>query len=680
MAISPAIALGKISKSTFSLRSEIFQTGKTTKTIQNTLSSGLSKKRNIWASTKILKQRRVDFDRAQIQKDTISAPFIINKKGGSRILSQSDRSLNIGDRLLSFIRYFSVGWLLGNLPTWINYGEQFTGRIKIASSILSNYGDEMIKVLNDIAKVASASLKNISTLDFSDKSGLVGNAISDLTSSIDDLGDGIEESFKVLFAPFKELPSENKPEQSPSAPSTTEPELPAPNNPNQTRASYGTKEQRAMLDAIAWAEGGRTYRTMFGGGQFNISNGWKHPDTVVRAGGLASAAAGRYQFMPFTWNRVAKALGLKDFSPINQDKAAIYLMDERLGGNSAEILRREGVSNRVLNAFAGEWAAVPMANGQSFYGQSAKKIQDFKNKYNTLMREAPPPTARGLPTPPPSPSSTRPSTNFAAVSGTSGRGMGNRKVSVPYSAFKPGSGAVITSVMGMRYERQHTGYDLAANPGTPLYAYFSGKVINVGLEGSYNDGGYGNWIIWKDDVYGAYHFYGHMLKRPELRIGQTFSQGALLGYVGDTGLSYGPHLHWEISSNAPNSMGNFTTGRQDPGVWVKNHPIKAGQPKPIQISSNALPVTSLVPASTQIKEEPKNNVEMQSNSYLNSLTRNITQERMGQQILIIDERMREMSQGTAAYSDKNMMSIKVNEFSLLNNFMRNKLLLDLNYV
>ena len=80
-----------------------------------------------------------------------------------------------------------------------------------------------------------------------------------------------------------------------------------------------TPQQQAWLDMIAYAEGTDRnksrggYNILFGGGRF--SDLTRHPDKVVKAPGIASAAAGRYQFMPDTWKAVSTALKLPDFSP-----------------------------------------------------------------------------------------------------------------------------------------------------------------------------------------------------------------------------------------------------------------------------------------------------------------------------------------------------------------------------
>ena len=141
-------------------------------------------------------------------------------------------------------------------------------------------------------------------------------------------------------------------------------------------------EVRSLLNTIRYAEGtpGETgYQTMFGGGKFDTSKGWRHPDKVISSGGYNSAAAGAYQFMPGTWQGTAKALGLPDFSPKSQDLAALYLIDKKRGALDP-FLKGEKFGT-VLNKLAPEWAALPTSSGGSYYGQPSKKLGDLYQYY-----------------------------------------------------------------------------------------------------------------------------------------------------------------------------------------------------------------------------------------------------------------------------------------------------------
>jgi muramidase (phage lysozyme) len=140
------------------------------------------------------------------------------------------------------------------------------------------------------------------------------------------------------------------------------------------------------LRVIRFAEGTErggpdSYRVMFGGGLAPDLK--RHPDKVIKGGKYSSAAAGAYQFMPFTWEAQAKALGLSDFGQQSQDLAAVNLMRNRLmpiGGLS--VLEKEGFSPRVSAALAREWASLPTEKGVSYYGQPVKKLSDLQKVYN----------------------------------------------------------------------------------------------------------------------------------------------------------------------------------------------------------------------------------------------------------------------------------------------------------
>lgn len=96
----------------------------------------------------------------------------------------------------------------------------------------------------------------------------------------------------------------------------------------------------------------------------------------------------------------------------------------------------------------------------------------------------------------------------------------------------------------LKIYRAHLGIDYAASIGTPVRSAGNGKVVFAG-----NKGGYGNAIEVNHD--GSYKtLYAHLNGFSRgLRRGQTVKQGQLIGYVGNTGLSSGPHLHFGLYRN-----------------------------------------------------------------------------------------------------------------------------------
>jgi murein DD-endopeptidase MepM/ murein hydrolase activator NlpD len=89
----------------------------------------------------------------------------------------------------------------------------------------------------------------------------------------------------------------------------------------------------------------------------------------------------------------------------------------------------------------------------------------------------------------------------------------------------------------------HTGIDIPAPTGTPIHAAMAGTVI----ESSYNHV-YGNHVIIRHHD-GYKTLYGHMCKPSKLKYGDYVTVGQVIGYVGSTGESTGPHCHFTIYKN-----------------------------------------------------------------------------------------------------------------------------------
>ena len=106
----------------------------------------------------------------------------------------------------------------------------------------------------------------------------------------------------------------------------------------------------------------------------------------------------------------------------------------------------------------------------------------------------------------------------------------------------------ITSTFGMRrhpilgYKRMHSGVDFGGGYGAPIYAVSDGLVTIAG-----RTGGFGNYVKLSHGA-GLGTGYGHM-SRIAVRPGQHVSRGQVIGYIGSTGLSTGPHLHYEVYRN-----------------------------------------------------------------------------------------------------------------------------------
>ena len=100
----------------------------------------------------------------------------------------------------------------------------------------------------------------------------------------------------------------------------------------------------------------------------------------------------------------------------------------------------------------------------------------------------------------------------------------------------------ITSNYGYRHKRMHRGVDLGYPEGTPVAAAWDG-IVRIS-KGTANTGGYGNLVVIRHDN-GLETYYAHLSRRL-VNPGQMVKAGDIIGLGGNTGRSYGAHLHFEV--------------------------------------------------------------------------------------------------------------------------------------
>lgn len=159
----------------------------------------------------------------------------------------------------------------------------------------------------------------------------------------------------------------------------------------------------------------------------------------------------------------------------------------------------------------------------------------------------------------------------------------------------------LTSSFGMRmhpilgYSRMHQGVDFGAPMGAPIVAATDGVVSFAGRHG-----GHGNYVRLNHSG-GIATGYAHM-SRIIARVGERVRQGQLIGYVGSTGMSTGPHLHYEMYRNGqpinPTSL-KFTTTAQLAGRDLANFRAKLGSLLSVRVSGGS------AQSAEAVKDKPK---------------------------------------------------------------------------
>jgi murein DD-endopeptidase MepM/ murein hydrolase activator NlpD len=172
-----------------------------------------------------------------------------------------------------------------------------------------------------------------------------------------------------------------------------------------------------------------------------------------------------------------------------------------------------------------------------------------------------------------------------------GRSATKSLLKTPVSGFK------LTSGFGMRrhpllgYNKMHTGIDFGAPYGTPIRAAGNAKVEVAGRFGAYG-------IAVKLEHSGKYEtLYGHMSRLADgIRPGATVRQGQVIGYVGSTGRSTGPHLHYEVRID--NRPVNPTRVKSSGGRQLAGKDMKSFQ----NLKNRIVAMMKVAPSGTRVAQ------------------------------------------------------------------------------
>ncbi len=156
--------------------------------------------------------------------------------------------------------------------------------------------------------------------------------------------------------------------------------------------------------------------------------------------------------------------------------------------------------------------------------------------------------------------------SLVALNPNAFKGFSFLKLEVPLN--KP----MISSPFGWRWGRPHQGTDFAAPMRTPVHAAESGQVEFAGWKG-----GYGQFIVI-DHGKGIKTHYAH-LSGIGVKAGQSVNRGDLIGRVGNTGYSTGPHLHFEVVANGTHlNPEQYLHTKQAPTHTALTFPLYFGTP------------------------------------------------------------------------------------------------------
>lgn len=599
-------------------------------------------KRELFARSNILNSRREEASKRQELEDRIESTRVsTSPKAGLAFSSRSEKG-PLG-RLLGFLGFITAGWIVENLPTWIFMGQEFISRIQTFGRSMYNMVGSMQNIMKFFGDTLKYSFDAIIRLDFAEFSGegTVARSFEELNLAVKDLGSNITDTFKLFTTPLTESlkTGEQAPALDEKRPDTM---FPGVQQEPGVSSGYGTKEQQALLKTIRFAEGtaGPTGYSMFFGDKYGKS---KYGDLTKlsaneveklvtkflndpqsRYGGGKSAAVGAFQIIDITGK--ARALGMdmnRKFDQNFQDEMALRLAASR--GVTSEVLKKEGLSDSVIKKLSPEWASFP----GNTYGQPTKRSRDLKSTYQASL-------SSNTITPPPSPTGQPQTSNLSGY-----RVTRNGRNITSLDQLPSHHGSTRTTYGGNRLRQDFTLYKGNQFLNIPVPSPVSGT---INFSGSAGAGG--NWVEIQSSQ-GLVEL-GHF-NSLKVKTGDKVSVGTILGLQGYTG---------RVS---PSGVDGTHVHIQAPDAVVASYIS--------MLSSGKIPYAPVERKEAQISAQPKAQQPA-----------TMTPERKGSQMLFIDATQPQAPQTSYPSQQQPSATPTISEFKLLNNFIKNKLLLDLAYL
>jgi murein DD-endopeptidase MepM/ murein hydrolase activator NlpD len=653
VAVKPSNSLLNIRSGIKSIKASFSGLRKNAGNLNDVMLKKTKVKRESIARNYILSQRRQEQERRKNKEDLLEASSIGGaiKRQGRAIASSTKGFLG---RIMDFLSTLLVGWLLTNLPSIITMAQELIARIQRLYTIVTGFFNNTVNLFKGFGKLLSAVGKNILTFDFTDSKGRVATALTDLGGTFDDMQSQFDEGFKLLTTSLGEgvVSGEN------AKPFGTQYENESmQEQPSGSTSGGGTKYPQ-LAQMVVKGEGG--VNSVNRGNAGDTPGGAKSIFgknlTEMTVGEIMQAqredrvfAVGKYQFIPKT---LAGAVSYTKiplntrFDSATQNRLFDYLIDVKRPEIGAYINGKSNDRRTAIQQLAREFASVGLEypeagrrRGQSRYagtgGNRASISPETAAAALDSQRKGGPATIQAQA--PQVPSTPRPAQTSTQI------------VQVPPGNINPTIGDRLGAGRG------HGGVDLQVENGTPLRAISDGIIVDSGYEK-----GWGNFLVMKDNR-GIYHLYGHMQSGYKKR--GPVKKGEVIGKVGMTGRTTGPHLHWETGTGW---NGGVITGRFDAlSMYSKYAPFNtsptSGAPgQPAQISTPT--PAQITPSGTQQRRQA---------------SQQLAQQPAGPSIIIIEEDPpAPQPQVSAGGGGAMMIPIVINP---LNSFITKKLLLDLAY-
>jgi murein DD-endopeptidase MepM/ murein hydrolase activator NlpD len=662
MVIQSPLGLRNISQGLIETRRNVSASVTSANRIAELIENRTKVKSDIFRRGTILRSRRQEASKRQEMEDEIEAGKIDASSPGGRNLFASRLTGGFLSRILNTIGALGIGWLVNNLPTWIAMGTEFIARIRKTGELIGGFVGNIVNLIRGFGNAITSLASNLARFDLFDTSGKVQSAFDELNFTIENMGNQLQEGFKMLLTPLSEgiESGQDAPGLGQDRPETLYPDV------DTGSGSGGGGRWKPLLDIIASVESSTDRKNNGYDAQNGAPRGVRPGLSKMTIGEIARTApgaSGRYQQMPQFLLGRAKAAGFNEntvFSPQVQDVLAIKQIEGR-GGNTW--LAGRMPTETFMQGLSQEWAALPNAYGSFYYKNQSSSLRPerIKSALDQVKKGSATPSTNinvtGMPTAF-QPAQIQQGRRFRGgenVTGSVGRGV---------------SYVQITDAFGAR-GGSHKGVDIAAPSGTYIALRYDSEVVASGWYGDY-----GYLIdLWVPSL-GVQLRFAHLLQKPS--VNSRIPAGISFARVGSTGRSTGPHIHFEFDTKKGSSRYG---GAGDPSPYVSALLLTK---TPNQGSFTVPEVSAtpqIAPRSLATSPSPITPAQFIPRGELTEAERLAAEytQRKGNKVYLVQTTAPTGPKMISGSRDRGITQT-ISEFDLVNNFMKNKLLLDLAYL
>jgi hypothetical protein len=632
-----SINIQNISKTLSDTKKSTSSVNDSVENISRIVATNTRVKRELFTRSDILSSRREEASKRQELEDRIESTRVSTSPQAGLAFSSRSEKGPLG-RLLGFLGFITAGWIVENLPTWIFMGQEFISRIQTFGRSMYNMVGSMQVIMKSFGDTLGYSLDSILRLDFAEFSGegSVARSFEELNLAVQDLGTNITDTFKLFTTPLTESleTGEQAPGLEEKQPDTMFPGVQQETAGSPMRTVAGIHKQ--ALDIIAGPESGGNYNAM---NQGTDKNGNIVGSTM---GGKTSKDIIGKNLTDMTIGEVMDRQNERKYPRNARPDLGIHAAGKYqiIGITLPGAMKGAGLKpsdkfspenqDKLGLAVLKSQGIGAWTSGGSRY--SAKETAIIKQAQRTPVTFTPPTPQ----TPPPSPTGQPQTSNLSGY-----RVTRNGRSITSLGQLPPHHGSTRTTYGGNRLRQDFTLYKGNQFLNIPVPSPVSGT---INFSGSAGAGG--NWVEIQSSqgLVELGHFNSLKVKK-----GDKVSVGTILGLQGYTG---------RVS---PSGVDGTHVHIQAPDAVVASYIS--------MLSSGKIPYAPVERKEAQISAQPKAQQPAA-----------MTPERKGSQMLFIDATQPQAPQTSYPSQQQPSATPTISEFKLLNNFIKNKLLLDLAYL